>query len=469
MLDHFYGGAAHAPIAGRYIERTSPLDGRLVSCVAEATAPDVDRAVESAAEAFPAWRRTSPSGRGRLMIELARRIREASQALVPEEVEETGKLAGNAAGDIEGAAQYFEFYGEVINGFGGETIDLGPSSHSYTIREPYGVVGVITPWNLPINQAARAVAPAIASGNTAVLKPSSLASTTSIRLAEMAIAVGIPSGVINVVLGSGANAGPLLVNHPTVRKVAFTGSVEVGRDLARQAADRLIPMTLELGGKSANIVFADADLDKAATGSVTAFTANAGQVCSAGTRLLVQREIYDQFVDAVVAKAEALKPNETIAPVISETQFATVRKYLDIAEGEGAIPVTGGASATDAADARLFVPPTVYTGVNNAMRIAQEEVFGPVVVVIPFDDEADAVTLANDSPYGLVAGLWTTDLSRAHRVAAELDAGQVFINAWWAGGIQTPFGGYKQSGYGREKGVESLAHYTQTKSVTVAL
>jgi aldehyde dehydrogenase (NAD+) len=330
-------------------------------------------------------------------------------------------------------------------------------------------VGVITPWNLPINQAARAVAPAIAAANTVVLKPSSLASTTSIRLGEMARAVGFPDGVINVVLGTGASSGPLIVQHPSVRKVAFTGSVGVGRDLARMAADRLIPMTLELGGKSANIVFGDADLEKAAAGSLMAFTANAGQVCSAGTRLLVQRDIHDTLVTRIAELAAALRPNDTVAPVISENQYATVRSYLEIAEAEGAKPVTGGAAAADDADARLFVPPTIYTDVDNHMRIAQEEVFGPVLVVIPFDTEAEAIALANDSPYGLVAGLWTQDLSRAHRVAAELEAGQVFVNAWWAGGIQTPFGGYKQSGYGREKGVEALAHYTQTKSVSIAL
>lgn len=468
-LDHWYGGAVHPPVAGKYIQRMNPTTGEHVSNVADATEADVDAAVASAQRAFDGWKRTSPAMRGRLMLELARKIRTESPSLVPEEVAETGKLTGNAKNDIEGAAQYIDFYAEVINAFNGETVDLGADFHSFTVREPYGVVGVITPWNLPINQAARAVAPAIAAGNTVVLKPSSLASTTSIRLGELAAAVGIPAGVINVVLGSGASVGPMLLNHPGVRKVAFTGSVDVGRDLALLAAERLIPMTLELGGKSANIVFPDADLDKAAGVAVAAFTANAGQVCSAGTRLLVHRDIHDRFVADVVARASALRAGETMAPLISEGQYRTVRSYLEIAEGEGASPATGGVAAADAANAGFFVPPTVYTGVSNDMRIAREEVFGPVLAVIPFDTEEEAIRLANDSQFGLVAGVWTRDMSRALRVAGAVEAGHIFVNAWWVGGVQMPFGGTKNSGYGREKGFEALYHYTQTKSVTIAL
>ena len=470
-LDHWYDGASQPPANGRYIDRTSPVDGSLVCRLADGSRADVDAAVASARTALAAWRRTAPSVRGRLLIDVARRIRAASAELVVGEVAETGKPAATAASEVEGAAQYFEFYGEVINAAGGETIDLGADFHSFTRNEPFGVVGVITPWNLPINQAARACAPAIAAGNTVVLKPSSLTSTSSIRLGEIVKAAGIPDGVWNVLLGGGSSTGPALMNHPDVRKVAFTGSVEVGRLLAHMAADRLIPLTLELGGKSANVVFADADLAKAAAAATTAFTSNAGQVCSAGTRLLVQREVHDRLVAAVAERVREHRLGETIGPVISEGQYGTVRGYLDIAEGEGAIPVTGGvAAATAEADAPgFFVPPTVYTGVNNGMRIAQEEIFGPVLVVIPFDTEEEAVAIANDSPFGLVAGVWTRDISRALRVAAEIEAGQVYVNAWWAGGVQTPFGGFKQSGYGREKGVEALHHYTQTKCVTVAL
>jgi len=468
-LDHWINGAHVVPASGSYLERRSPVDGSLVCRLADGNADDVAAGVAAAKAALPGWRRAAPSVRGRQMIEVARLVRAAAAGLIDDEIAETGKPRVTATADVEGAAQYFEFYGEVINAAGGQTIDLGGGFHSFTRNEPYGVVGVITPWNLPINQAARAAAPAIAAGNTVVLKPSSLTSTSSVRLGQLCQEAGIPDGVWNVVLGGGSSTGPALVNHPDVRKVAFTGSVDVGKELAHLAAERLIPLTLELGGKSANVIFDDADLDKAAVAAVNAFTSNAGQVCSAGTRLLVQRSIHDALVARVAERVRLLKLGTDIGPVISEGQYGTVRRYLDVAEAEGAVPVTGGSAAVEADRPGFFVPPTVYTGVTNAMRIAQEEVFGPVLAVIPFDTEEEAIGIANDSPFGLVAGVWTRDISRALRVAAEIEAGQVYVNSWWSGGVQTPFGGTKQSGYGREKGVEALAHYTQTKCVTVAI
>jgi aldehyde dehydrogenase (NAD+) len=300
------------------------------------------------------------------------------------------------------------------------------------------------------------------------LKPSEFTSATTLTLARLATEVGFPDGVFNVVTGDGISVGAPLVKHPDVRKVAFTGSPRGGRQVGRIAADRVVPLTLELGGKSANIVFADADLDKAVVGSLNAFVLNTGQLCSAGSRLLVHRDIHDRFVDRLVEASQTLTLGDNLGPVTTSAQYDKVLEYFDIARRDGAHPVVGGEELANA-EGGYYVPPTIYTGVDNSMRIAREEVFGPVLAVIPFDTEEEAVAIANDSDFGLVSGLWTQDISLALRVADLLETGQVFINTWLAGGVETPFGGYKQSGYGREKGVEALHHYTQVKSVTVAL
>ena len=458
---HWIGGRSVEPVTGSWIESTRPSTSDIVCEIAAGTAADVDAAVRAAAGAAERWRCQKPIDRGRLLMRVAESLRDQSDDLAALEVAESGKPDFMGGLEIGLSADYFEFYAGLVNLERGEVLDTGPGYHSYTLHEPFGVVGVITPWNAPMNQAARATAPALAAGNTVVIKPSEMTSATTLELARLATEAGFPDGVFNVVTGTGEAAGEPLVEHPLVRKIAFTGSVRAGRQIGKVAAERIIPVTLELGGKSANIVFSDADIDAAVQGSLMAFIGNTGQTCSNGTRLLVQADIHDRFVEQLVAAAE--QSNRFMGNLTTQAQHEKVKEYLAIAEQEGAVAATGGRVSDE------WIPePTVYIGVQPRMRIAREEIFGPVVVVMPFEDEDEAVAMANDSDYGLAAGLWTQDLSRAHRLASRLEAGQIFVNTWGAG-IEIPFGGYKQSGIGREKGIEALRHYTQVKSVTVAL
>ena len=476
VWNNFIDGKLVEPSSGDYVDAYSPATGSVAAKVAKSAAADVDNAVASAKAAQAEWAALKPIERGRILMRMNDYLRENIQEFAELEIRETGKPAWQGPIEMTGTANYLEMYAGFCNQFQGEKIDVGEGFHCYTVREPFGVVGVITPWNAPLNQLCRGIAPALVVGNTVVAKPSEFTSGTTLKLAQVAVEhCGLPPGVFNVILGTGPEAGAAVVSHPDIRKVAFTGSVRAGREIGHIAAERIIPLTLELGGKSPNIIFDDADLAAAVPGSMQGFALNAGQICSAGTRCLVQRSVLDGFVAGMKKAAEQIKvgpePDAMIGSITTRAQYERVLSFFDVAKEDGATLVAGGADVRgDSWGDGWYVPVTVYSDVSNEMRIAREEIFGPVLSIIPFDTEEEAIQIANDTEYGLAAGIWTTNLSRAHRVASKLEAGTVTINEYGSGAdVELPFGGYKNSGYGKEKGMEALHHYTQVKTVRIKL
>ena len=415
----------------------------------------------------PGWR--EPPTRARALSNLARLIEGETEKLAELETRDTGKPLKQAKADVKATVRYLEYYAGSIERLEGRQIPLGPDVLDYTLREPWGVCAQIIPWNYPLQVTARCAAPALAAGNAVIVKPSELASITPLRFAELAEDAGVPRGLIQVATGDGA-VGAALAQDTAVDHVTFVGSAQTGAKVAEACARRLVPVELELGGKSPNVVFADADLDKAVPAIVAALIQNAGQSCSAGTRLLVEHSAYDDVIARVKTALEKVKigpgiEDPDLGPLISERQLERATGMLEKAVGQGATIVTGGAHTKG-----LFLQPTLLTDVRPEMDIVQEEVFGPVLTALPFADDRDAVALANFSQYGLVAGVWTRDLSRAHRVAHAIHAGQVFVNTYGVGGgVELPFGGMKRSGYGRGKGIEALLAYSQVKNVCIAL
>jgi aldehyde dehydrogenase (NAD+) len=469
---HAFVDGAELHVGGaEVIQSVDPSTGDVLGEVDRGDAAAIDRAVESSKRAARAWGEVSPEEKGRLLTALSSAIRERADFLAELETLDTGKPLRTSRRDVEVVAQYFEFYGGVLRAFNGEMYPLGSDQLAYSVHEPFGVVAMIIGWNAPLQQLGRGAAPALAAGNAVVLKPAEDAPLSSLALAEVLATAGLAPGLLNVVPGLGEEAGAALVRHPDVGKVAFTGSVAVGRIVARDGAQRLVPVSLELGGKSPNLVFADADLDAAVQGAVKAICVNSGQMCSAGSRLLVDCSIKDAFVDSLAAAMDRLVigpglEDPDLGPIATARQLETVQSYLRAGVQEGAKLVYQGTVAAQERYPRgHYCAPAVFTEVGRGMRIAREEVFGPVLSVLTFDDEQQAVDIANDTSFGLVAGLWTTDFNRAHRVARQLQAGQVYINDWFVGGVETPFGGFKESGLGREKGVQALREYSQLKTI----
>jgi aldehyde dehydrogenase (NAD+) len=462
---------------GKTMEVINPATEAVIATVASAEKSDVDAAVQAARAALAGpWGSLSARERGRLVRRIGERLLERADEIARLETLHNGKpIFESRQIEIPAAAECFEYYGGWADKVMGETIPVKGNYLTYTLREPLGVVAAIVPWNFPLLLTSWKVAPALACGNTVVIKPASQTPLTALALAEIAAEVGIPPGVLNVITGPGSSVGQAIVEHPGIDKIAFTGDTATGKSIMRSAADTLKRITLELGGKSPNIVLPDADLDAALRGATTGIFYGKGEVCAAGSRLLVDRSIKDQFMEKLAARARKMVAGDPMDPktrygaLASKRQLETVQRYVETAKNEGATLVAGGDRADIGTGKGYFFQPTVFDGVTPEMTIAREEIFGPVLATIDFADLDEAIARANDTQYGLAAAVWTRDIKKAHYVARRLQAGTVWINTYNVYDTAAPFGGYKASGFGREMSAHALEHYTQVKSVWVDL
>jgi aldehyde dehydrogenase (NAD+) len=465
--------------SSRQFDTINPAAGEVLTQIAEASAEDVDRAVTAARKALEdrsgPWRKMSARERGRLIWHLADLIEKNIDELAEIETLDNGKpIFESRYVDMPMVVDVLRYYAGLATKIHGETVNTIDAAFTYTLREPVGVVGLIIPWNFPLLLASWKVGPALACGNTVVLKPAEQTSLTALRFGELAIEAGIPAGVLNIVTG-GPETGKAIVRHPGIDKIAFTGSTAVGKDIMRGAADSLKRITLELGGKSPNIVFADSDIDNAVKGAISGIFYGKGEVCNAGSRLFVESKVQDEFMEKLLARTKKMQPGDPLDPktrigaIVSQEQMQTVLSYIEAGKQEGATLIAGGNRVSVDGSKGFFVEPTIFGGVTNNMKIAQDEIFGPVLAVLTFDEIDQVVDLANRNQYGLAAAVWTRDLRKAHTVSRQLKAGTVWINTYGLMDAALPFGGYKSSGFGRELGAHAIEHYTELKTVWLSL
>ncbi len=478
QIQNFIDGEFVPPLGGKYLDNIEPATGKSYSLVPDSDRQDVERAVVAAEKAFPAWADTPVAERSRLLLRIAELIDRDLEKFARAESIDTGKpLALARSLDIPRASSNFRFFATAILHTENEAHMMDGVAFNYTLRQPRGVVGLISPWNLPLYLLSWKIAPAIAVGNTAVAKPSELTPMTAFLLCEICREAGLPDGVLNIVHGTGPNVGAPITAHPKIGTISFTGGTVTGRKVAEAGAPLFKKISLELGGKNPNIIFADADLDAAIAGSVRSSFANQGQVCLCGSRVFVERPVYDEFVRRFSEKVGQLKQGDPLeekteqGAIVSQTQLEKVKFYVDLAKEEGGTIALGGVAPSapnDRCRDGYFFPPTVITGLPVGCRVNREEIFGPVVTITPFDKEEEVIGYANDTEYGLASSVWTQNLSRAHRVAEQIHTGTVWVNCWLVRDLRVPFGGMKQSGVGREGGEEALRFFTEPKNVCIA-